>query len=244
MTKQLITLIGALITAVVLVAAVMIGVVPLVGGVFSADAQRTQVAATNQTYEMQIAALQEQQQRMGEIEAAVAELRAQVPDAPLLNQVFERIAQAEDSSGARVESVSRGDLMPYAPRVGVGEDAAPAAAATPDAEPTSETGTPIDAANDVAADANANSAATNAANGAPEAASGSAAASDRAQVEISITATADDVASAVAFVDALRTGPRAVAIDTVSLSGAPGAFTVQITALAFLQSTAQTTGAQ
>jgi len=244
MTKQLITLIGALITAVVLVAAVMLGVVPLVGGVFSADAQRGQVAATNQTYEMQIAALQEQQQRMGEIESAVAELRAQVPDAPLLNQVFERISKAEDSAGVRVVAVTSSDAAPYAARTGTGEDAP--AAATPPPASTTETGTPIDGANEVAADANANAAATDAGTGATDAPAqtAAAAASDRVQVELSIRITAPDMASAFAFLDGLRAGPRAIAIDSTTATSTADGFDVQITALTFLQSTAQTTGAQ
>lgn len=238
MTKQLITLIGALITAVVLIAAVMVGVVPLVGGVFSADAQRSQVAATNQSYEMQIAALQVQQKRMGEIEAAVAQLRAQVPDAPLLNQVFERISRSEDSSGVRVVAVTSSEAVPYAARTGMGEDAP--TAATPPPATTTETGTPIDGANDVAADANANASATEAGTGAADAPAQTPApvASARAQVEISIRITAPDMVSAFAFLDGLRTGPRAIAVDSTTATQTPDGFDVQITAVAFVHTPA------
>ena len=46
------------------------------------------------------------------------------------------------------------------------------------------------------------------------------------------------------FLDGLRAGPRAIAIDSTTATSTADGFDVQITALAFLQSTAQTTGAQ
>lgn len=242
MTKQLITLIGALISAAVIVAAVVIGVVPLVGGVFSADTDRQQVASTNASYETQIATLTEQKEKLDEINAGVEQLRAQIPDKQLLNQVFERISRAATSAGVTVVAVNRADVAPYVPRTGA-EDAA-ASVPAPAPAPTPTTGTPIDGANDVAGQANANVADTNGASadangttpdGTTAPAASTPAASAREQVELTIRVTSTEIASAFAFLDGLRAGPRAIAIDTAAVTQSGEGFEVQITALAFLQ---------
>ncbi|MDQ0614922.1 TolA-binding protein [Microbacterium sp. W4I4] len=236
MTKQLITLIGALVSAAVIIAAVVIGVVPLVGGVFSADTERQQVAATNATYETQIATLTAQKEKLAEINAAVEKLRGQVPEKQLLNQVFERISLAATSAGVTVTAANRGDLAPYAPRTGTADAAASVPAPVP--TPTPTTGTPIDGANDVADKADANVADADGATadgGTPAPAAPTAAASAREQVELSISVTAPDMASAFAFLDGLRAGPRAIAIDTATVSQSGEGFSLQVTVLAFLQ---------
>lgn len=247
MTKQLIALIGALVTVGIVAAAVLIGVVPLVGGVFSATAQREQVTAVNAGYEAQIATLSAEQERLGEIQEQLVQLRARIPERELLNQVFERISRAEAASGVHVVAASRGDLTPYAVRTGTGEDAPPAAA-TPPAEtaaPPADATAPIAAAGGAAAQANANVTATDGATGAegtggaatPDAATSAApTASARQQVELSIRVTAPDIGSAFAFLDALRAGPRAIAIDTATTTRTTSGFDMQITAIAFLHS--------
>ena len=229
MSKQLITLLGVLLTVAVLAIAVMVGVVPLTAGVLGAYAQRQLVASTNAGYESQIAELRTQAERIDEIEQSVAALRAQIPAAEQLNEVFERIARSEESAGVQVVSVTRGDLLPYAPRTGTGEEPAavpaPASAETPAADGTVPDPTaPIDAAQGVA-DAAAGQGGT----AAPVV-------SARSQVELSISIKAPDIASAFAFIDALGGGPRAVAIDKAVVTGSPGDFDVQITALTFIQS--------
>lgn len=235
MTKQLITLIGALISAAVIVAAVLVGVVPLVGGVVSADSQREQVVATNAGFESQIASLTAQKAHLADIQGAVAQLRGQIPEQQLLNQVFERISRAATDAGVTVTDASRGDLETFTTRTG-SKDAA-AAAPAPAPTPTPTTGTPIDAAKDTAGQANANAAATDAASGATPAKGAPApTASTRQQVQLSIRVSAPDIASTFAFLDGLRAGPRAIAIDTATTTESGGAFEMQITAIAFLQS--------
>jgi len=244
MTKQLITLIGALVSAAVIIAAVLIGVVPLVGGVVSADTERQQVASTNATYETQIQTLTKQKESLADIQAGVSQLRGQIPDKPLLNQVFERISRAATSAGVTVTAANRGDFAPYAPRTGA-EDAAFAAVPAPAPTPTPTTGTPIDGAKDVAGQANANVADTNGATadgGMPTPAVPTPAASAREQVELSISVTAPDMASAFAFLDGLRAGPRAIAIDTATVTKSGEEFALQITALTFLQNSPQNSG--
>jgi TolA-binding protein len=240
MTKQLITLIGALISAAVIVAAVLVGVVPLIGGVVSADSQREQVAATNAGFEKQIASLTTQKAHLTDIQGAVTQLRGQIPEQQLLNQVFERISRAATDAGVTVTDASRGDLETFAARTGAKDaaaaTAAPAPAPTP--TPTPTTGTPIDAAKDTAGQANANAAATDAASGAtPATGTPAPAASTRQQVQLSVRISAPDIASTFAFLDGLRAGPRAIAIDTATTTESGGAFEMQITAIAFLQST-------
>ncbi len=237
MTKQLITLIGALISAAVMVAAVLVGVVPLIGGVVSADSQREQVAATNAGFEKQIASLTTQKAHLADIQGAVTQLRGQIPEQQLLNQVFERISRAATDAGVTVTDASRGDLETFAARTGSKDAAAATAAPAPAPAPTPTTGTPIDAAKDTAGQANANAAATDAAGGATPATGAPApAASTRQQVQLSIRISAPDIASTFAFLDGLRAGPRAIAIDTATTTESGGAFEMQITAIAFLQS--------
>jgi len=237
MTKQLITLIGALISAAVIVAAVLVGVVPLIGGVVSADSQREQVAATNAGFEKQIASLTTQKANLAEIQGAVTQLRGQIPEQQLLNQVFERISRAATDAGVTVTDASRGDLETFVARTGSKDAAAATAAPTPAPTPTPTTGTPIDAAKGTAGQANANAAATDAANGAtPTTGAPDPAASTRQQVQLSIRISAPDIASTFAFLDGLRAGPRAIAIDTATTTESGGAFEMQITAIAFLQS--------
>jgi len=237
MTKQLITLIGALISAAVIVAAVLVGVVPLIGGVVSADGQREQVAATNAGFEKQIASLTTQKANLADIQGAVTQLRGQIPEQQLLNQVFERISRAATDAGVTVTDASRGDLETFVARTGSKDAAAATAAPTPAPTPTPTTGTPIDAAKGTAGQANANAAATDAANGAtPTTGAPAPAASTRQQVQLSIRISAPDIASTFAFLDGLRAGPRAIAIDTATTTESGGAFEMQITAIAFLQS--------
>lgn len=238
MTKQLITLIGALISAAVIVVAVLVGVVPLIGGVVSADSQREQVAATNAGFEKQIASLTTQKAHLTDIQGAVTQLRGQIPEQQLLNQVFERISRAATDAGVTVTDASRGDLETFAARTGAKDAAAATAAPAPAPTPTPTTGTPIDAAKDTAGQANANAAATDAASGAtPATGTPAPAASTRQQVQLSIRISAPDIASTFAFLDGLRAGPRAIAIDTATTTESGGTFEMQITAIAFLQST-------
>ena len=233
MTKQLITLIGAVIAAAVLAAAVLVGVVPLVGGVFTAAGQRQQVETTNAGYEAQIADLTAQNERLDEIESGVAQLRAQIPDDELLNQVFDRISRAGTSAGVDITGVSRGDLAPYAARTGTADDAAVPATTEAPAE-QNETGTPIDDAAEVADDAAAAATPPDAAATGAEAETPVAAGPSRQQVELTIRATAPDMNSAFAFLDGLRAGPRAIAIDSVTTTSAESEFDMQITVIAFL----------
>ena len=236
MTKQLITLIGALLTAAVVAAGVLIGVLPLIGGVFSADAQRQEVTATNTGYETQIASLTEQSKRLAEIESAVAQLRGQIPGGEMLNQVFERISRAGTTAGVDVIAVDRAEAAVYAARTGTGEDAPETAATEPPATPA-QADTPIDQAEDVAADAGAASADASAAAGAAPTDAGEPAtptAAPRQQVELSIRAIAPDIDSAFAFLDGLRAGPRAIALDSVTTTRSEAGFDMQLTVITFL----------
>ncbi|MEV7632544.1 hypothetical protein AB0N64_09060 [Microbacterium sp. NPDC089318] len=232
MTKQLITLIGALLTVAVLAVAVLLGVLPLMGGVASADAQRQDVIATNTGYETQIASLTEQSKRIDEIERAVAQLRSQIPGDELLNQVFERISRSGTTAGVDVVAVDRAEATVYAARTGTGEDTPEPAATEPSAEPA-QTDTPVDQAEDVAA-ATDDPAADTTAGGATPTEPAAPAVAPRQQVELSIRALAPDIDSAFAFLDGLRAGPRAIAIDSVTTTRSEAGFDMQLTVITFL----------
>lgn len=237
MTKQLITLIGALVSLLVVVVAVMLGVVPLVSGALAAYGQRQQVASTNAAYETQIDALTDQLQRLDEVEDSVALLRTGIPQTALLNEVFERISLSEAAAGVRVESVTTADPTPYTARTGTREDPASAAAqpAPAQAKGAADPTTPIDATQEAAGQV------PGAAAGSPD---GASVASTRRQIELSVRVTASDMPSVFVFLDGLRAGPRAIAIDQVTVTGSPGSFDVQITAFTFIQSDGRADGGE
>jgi len=228
MNKQLITLVGGLVTAVVLILGVVLGVMPLVGGVFTAQDQQKQVADTNAVYEMEIATLQKQQESIAETEKSVATLTTQIPAAAELDGVFERISRAASAAGVDVVSATKGETTPYAARLGTDEDAAAAPAPTETADAATDT---TDAAADVAgAASDATSADASAADPATAPAS-----DDRMQVAISIQVIAPDIESAQKFLDGLRAGPRAIAFDDVTVTESTDGFDVSVEALAFIR---------
>ncbi|QMU96530.1 hypothetical protein FVO59_04390 [Microbacterium esteraromaticum] len=253
MNKQLITIIGALATAVVLVLAVLFGVAPLVSSGFAAMTQTAQEASVNQGYRAQVDELEQEEKRMAEIEDSVSDLRAQIPSDPLLDQPFGIIADAAQSNDLSVESITRGDLAVFAPRAApsVSGPATNAAAGTAPTSPAEGPASPVDAAQDAAAGADEQTEATNAGSGAsapaaaaptqaaptPSAASGismNGSLTGQLQIPIEVTATATDMADVIAFLDGLRGRGRVIAVDKVVVSGSAGELAVTVSAFVFV----------
>ena len=248
MTKQLITIIGALATAVVLVLAVLFGVTPLVTSGFSAMAQTAQEESVNEGYRSQVENLKKEEQRMAEIENSVAGLREQIPSDPLLDEPFGIIAESAQRNNLSVESITRGDLAAFTPRLApsVSGPATNATGDAPAAAPTDPApATPVDAAQDAAAGAEAQTDATNAgsagaaptaptAPAAPDGISMNGSLTGELQIPVEVTATATDASDIIAFLDGLRGQGRVIAIDKVVVSGNAGELAVTVSAFVFV----------
>lgn len=194
MSKGIITLLGAVLCGAILLMGVVFGVVPLLTQALTVAGQSASVAQTNALYETQIAGLEAEQERIDEITASIDQLRQGISAAPELDDVFELVARAAEISGVTVETIEAGESIAFAARTTPStiEETAPEAAAPQDATtvptpaPSETTPTGTESAPAPVAEA----------------------ATGRSQVDFTIRVDAFDMAQAVAFLDALRAGPR------------------------------------
>ncbi len=257
MTKQLITLIGALVSIAIVALAVVFGVLPLVGQSFAALGSTSQVASTNAAYQAQIEELRKQEQRKSEIDASVKTLRGEIPGSPELDQVFDIVATSAQASGAILTSATRGDLAAFAPRpaqvpAGPGAAAQQKTASAPQAQPAPQQSTgagPVGDAKNAAAQADVGAAQTSQAgtgatdqSGAKSAAASGSDTASRQQIPIAVIASVPDAAAAQAFLDGLRGSSRLLAVNKATLAPGNVGFEVHVDLLAFLTA-APTTGA-
>lgn len=223
MSKGIITLLGAVLCGAILLLGVVFGVVPLLMQALTVAGQSAQVAQTNTVYETQIASLEAEQERLDEITASIDSLRQGISSAPELDDVFELVARAAEASGVTVETIEAGESSAFTPRTAptTVEEAAPeapaadasAADASPDPAPTPS--------------ASVSPATEPTPAPAPEVAAG------RSQVDFTIRVDAFDMAQAVAFLDALRAGPRLFTnVDTL-VSSTGIVLDVDVTGLAY-----------
>lgn len=214
MSKQLINLIGAVAAIAVLAAGILLFALPAYSQSRSTHAEADTVAASNAAQQTLLSDLQAQAAQMDQLEAEVAVLREQIPGDPQGDDVVLLAAEAAGALGATLRSVSVGVSEPYSPRV------------SETATDTAGTDTDAAAADAVTTDGGATTGGTVAAEG-----------SATEQVPITVSADVADIATATAFVDALRNGPRLVAITqaTVTEGGESGA-SVTVTLLAFYSS--------
>ncbi|WP_345802276.1 hypothetical protein AAIB33_04045 [Microbacterium sp. AZCO] len=224
MPKQLITIIGLVVTLGIVALGTAAVAAPMVAQAFAVDAQTASVAATNATYETQLATLQEQQKHQDEIEASVADLQKQIPGADQFDDVFEVVANAASASGVTIVSVTAGETVAFAPRTAAdatsdAQGAAPAPAPTP--SPSATDAATIDATATDAAAADGTTAPA-------------APAAGRQQVDFAISVTAASMDQVTAFLDALRGGPRLLSnIETSATTSGEDAIDVQVKALAY-----------
>ena len=243
MTKSLINLVGALVTAAIVVLAVVFGVMPLLGQAFTAFGDTAQAGATNATYEAQISALQKQKARKGEIDAAVQDLRTQIPAVPDLDRAFDVIAGSAERSGAVITAITREDLASYAPRkapvpAGPGADAAAKAQTAPQPTPQPTGGSdPVAQAKGTAAQASSAADQTSQAAGAsaPAAGGGSAGTGEvRQQIPLTVTATAPEMTAVQTFLDGLRGSGRLLGVDKATVQGGNGNLSITLALVAFV----------
>ncbi|GAA1640953.1 hypothetical protein [Microbacterium flavum] len=237
LNRQLITLAGVLVAAVVLALGLALIAAPMFSQAQALDANTRQVTQTNATYQAQIDALSLAEKNIADTDAAVATLRTQIAAIPALDDIYEIVGAVAQSQDVRIESITAEDPAPFVPRDTLDADGTAVAAPTPTpAASPSEDG--VDAA--ATAPAPPSSAAD-----APQqqvsvkivvdlsqpyalpAADAAPPALDDAADPAAVRAAATERAmKAAAFVDALGKGPRLVA--PVDVAYADSTLTVQL----------------
>ncbi|WP_137845548.1 hypothetical protein [Microbacterium sp. 2FI] len=211
MPKQLINIIGIVVCVGVIALAVSLVALPTFFQSLSTTEAAQQVDQTNAIYQARVDDLRAEAERMDEIEASVAALRAEIPATNKLDDVFELVAKAATAASVDVQSITAGATAAFVERVAaspVGEAPAPPAeeaaadgADTNDAGSSAETTTPRDG---------------------------------REQVDFTIAVNAEELSEVVAFLDQLRTGPRLLGNVESEVTPTGTGFAVSVSALTFV----------
>jgi type II secretory pathway pseudopilin PulG len=158
--KQLINLAGILIVVVLLVAGVALIAMPLFTQSRSIDSQTRNIAQNNLLLEQQIASLTEAGGRVDEIDADLAQLRAEIAPSPQLDDAYWLVSEAAKTADVHIQTVEAQPATAWSPRGAGSEDAgaAPTEPAAPEgsdgvSEDTADAATP--APTDGAAEAEA-----------------------------------------------------------------------------------------
>lgn len=221
MTRQLINLIGGLVTVLVLVAGVVLIGLPMYSGAQAAGKEADDVARGNATQQIVIDGLRVQEAQFDQLEDEVAQLRRQIAVEPRVDDVVALALAAVSAQGGTLDSVSATEAVPFAVRV---DEQAPAPAA--EADPGTAEASATDAAADGAADATA-------AASAPVAAPASGA-DTQLQVPVTLAMTAPSVEAATSIVDALRRGPRMLAVTQATTTSEEGGVKLNVEVLVFV----------
>ena len=219
MPKQLVTVLGLVVSLGVIALGVFLVALPLYFQAVGVDAQTATVANTNAIYQAQVDNLTAEAENLDQINADVAGLRSQIPATGQLDDVFEVVARAAEASGVSLTAITAGEQVAFTARTGAteGDAAAVAARSRPD--------TGGDRGRDRHHDRNDGCRSPRR----PVVTAG------RQQVDFVISAQAADMAQATAFLDALRAGPRLLnSITATTTQSGEGTFDVQISALTFV----------
>lgn len=218
--KQLINLAGILIIVAVLVIGVVVVAMPMVGQAQDTDSQTRTVSEANAVYDIQVAHLTRENDRIVEIDASLAALRTSIAATPQLDDVFEIINAAATGTAASIQSVRVADPTAWTARASVVDaigSGVPIPAATPAPEVTEDP---------VADDAQPGGEPQPAPVATPDAMT-----SPQLQVVVTIQVAVPDALVAAAFVDALAAGDRL--LTPISNRYLDGVLTVE--ALAFIR---------
>lgn len=221
MPKQLITVIGLVISVGIVALGVVVVAVPMLLQSFAIDGQTASVAATNDLYQTQVNALKEAETRQAEIDASVATLRAQIPVAGQLDDVFEVVGNAAATSGVTITSVTAGETAVFVTRTSATDGTEePDPAVTPTPDPTTDPAATTNGTDGAAGEAGADA----------ETLSG------RQQVDFTIQVKASDMNQVTAFLDALRAGPRLFSSITALSATSGDGIEVAVGGLTYLDS--------
>lgn len=225
--KQFMNVIGAILVLAVLTAGVLLLALPLFGQSTATATEADLVAQTNVGYETQIVSLRERESDMDEIQQTVAELRREIPDEPMLDDVFEVIAAAATSTGVDILTITVGETTAWTPR----EPLTPQSVLSTDGTATEGTTaeTP-EATGDAAVDGTTEGATTDGSGTTDVSAAG-----PQVQVAFTITVDAPSPAQAEQFVDALGEGTRLVGIVHTALTPGAESYDLTVNALAFVR---------
>ncbi|GAA4354141.1 hypothetical protein [Microbacterium rhizosphaerae] len=243
MPKQIINLIGILVSVAVLALGIFLVAMPLVTQALGVNAQADQVSHTNVLYQAQVDALNKAKQNKSATDAAVATLRVQIPAAPQLDDVFDVVARASESSGATIATITAGTQTAFVVRTGPTTLSEEKATSNPTPAPSATASGTVGDAQQAKDQSNAQTAQTNAATGATSAAGGQTATGQtRTQIDFAITIKATDMNQVTAFLDGLRAGPRLLSNITSTVTQNGTGIQANVTALTFVDGvTAPTT---
>lgn len=225
MTRQLINLIGGLVTVLVLVAGVLLIGLPMYSGSKTADGEADDVARSNDTQQTVIDGLRAQQAKFDQLEAEVSQLRQQIATEPRVDDILALAIAGAAEHGGTIDSLAATEAEPFAVRTaeqGV-DGAAP--------EPVSAA-----ASGGVASDGSAPPAEETAGAAASAAPTSEPAASetDQQQVKVTLGVTVPSVEAATAIVDSLRRGPRVVAITKATTTTEDESIKLSVEMLVFV----------
>lgn len=237
MPKQLINLIGILVSVAVLALGIFLVAMPLATQALGTYAQSQQVAQTNTLYQAQVDALTTAKQNKAQTDAAVAALRAQIPEMPQLDQVFDLVATASQSSSVSITSVTAGTPSPFVARTAatpVGDPNTTSAAPSP--SPSATAPGAVGQAQQARDQANAQTGATDEASGAAGGTNPTTPTTSRTrtQIDFAITVTAKTMDQVTAFLDALRAGPRLLSNVTSVVAPSGNGIALSVTALTYV----------
>jgi hypothetical protein len=219
MPKQLVTVLGLVVSLGVIALGVFLVALPLYVQAVDVDAQTATVANTNAIYQAQVDHLTAEAENLDQINADVAGLRSQIPATGQLDDVFEVVARAAEASGVSLTAITAGEQVAFTARTGATEGDAAAVAPAPAPTPEATEGATDTTTGTTDAAASVDPIVT----------------AGRQQVDFVISATAADMAQATAFLDALRAGPRLLnSITATTTQSGEGTFDVQISALTFV----------
>jgi hypothetical protein len=227
MPKHLVTALGLVVSLGVIALGFFLVALPVYLQAVGVGSQTATVVDANASYEEQVDTLRAEEENLDAINAEVADLRSQIPAVAQLDDVFEVVGRAAETSGVALTAVTAGEHVAFAPRTSavVDESAAPQPTAPDSDADVTDPATTSDVEEAVPTDGSP----SNSANGTEALAAG------RQQVDFIISATAGDMEQVTAFLDALRAGPRLLSSITATSSQAGGgAIDLRVTALTYL----------
>lgn len=230
-SKQFVTLIGAVLAVGILAAGVFLIALPLAGQASATTTDADMVAQTNLGYETQIAGLRESEADLAEIEASVAELQREIPAEPRLDDIFEIVATAANTAGVSIVTASIGDTTAWTPRAALTSDSLVFTDGASDSSDPAVT----DGATETG-DATADETATDGSTTDGSVTDGATAPTEpKVQIGFTVTLISPSPAQAQLFIDALGDGNRLVSIVHSTLSPNTTAYDLTVNATAFVR---------
>lgn len=225
-SRRLINLAGTLLVIIALVAGTMLTALPIYFESRQLNAQEHDVASANQLLQTQIDVLRAKEAELPQVEQDLAELHAQLPGIPQLDDASQLVVKAAGKVDAAIESVQFGDFTPFAPRD---------AATVIEQLPQTATGITPSAAPDSGKNGGTNGKGSGDSTATGGSGSAGPSTDKQRQFPVTIIVTAPDQTGANRFLDELRAGPRLLRIDTVNASTDKGdSVRLTVTGLVFV----------